>query len=96
MDYVEISHYKGFSVQALVYRHDSGEAGTHTRLYDVSVRIRREDDSAQAASIFKLALDRPFLNLGDARRAGEAHARKIINGAVPGSSVEELGSHPKA
>lgn len=96
MPNIETSYYKGFSVQALIYRHSSGEGRTHERLYDVSIRIGRDDDPAHATAVFKLALDKPFMNFGDARRAGEAHARQIINGNVPGASLEQLGNDPKS
>lgn len=86
MNKVETSSYKNYLVQAFVYKRNFGEGRSHERLFDVSVRIGREGESASTATIYKLPNARPFFDLGDARRAGEAYAREIIDGFVPGSA----------
>jgi len=96
MSDIEITYYKGFSVQALIYKYIPRSGRARERLYDVSVRIGRQGDSAITSPVFKYPLLEPFMNLGDARRAGVAYAHKIINGDVPGSSMEAPNTGPEA
>lgn len=84
MNKVETSYYKSYSVQALVYKHDFGPAYSHERQFDVAVRIGREDDPENSGSVFKLPATKPYFNIGDARRAGEAYARHLIDSHVSG------------
>jgi len=95
MSDIEITYYKGFSVQALIYKYVPRTGRARERLYDVSVRIGRKGESTIASPVFKFPLTEPFMNLGDARRAGVAYAHKIINGDVPGSSLEALTTGPE-
>lgn len=96
MNSIEICHYKGFSAQALVYKDGSGDPRAHVRTFKVAVRISRDDDPARTSSLFKLPLGAPYESLGDARRAGWEHARQIIDGKVPGSSLEASAEAPQA
>jgi hypothetical protein len=89
MNGIEISHYKGFSAQALVYKNGSGDPRSHVRLFNVAVRIARDDDPAQATSLFKLPPG-SYESLGDARRAGWAHARTLIDSLAPGATLDTL------
>lgn len=88
MNHVEIIYYKGYTIQALVYKRESPDISPNVRCYDVSVKIGREDDPSVAPKLFRLPKADPFLDLGDARRAGEVFACKLINGNELDTSAE--------
>jgi len=96
MSTIQVSYYKGFSVQALIYKYDPVFKRSHERVFDVSVRIGREGVALQDAPVFKYPLRDPFVNFGDARRAALAYAHQVIDGAVPGVSVDQATAPQQA
>lgn len=82
-----IPFYKGFQIETLVFFSHANASlwrASNDRTYDVSVRVTRLDDSsAQPKSrVFKLNASVPFLNFGDARRAGDRYGQDIVNRSI--------------
>ncbi|MGN6319584.1 hypothetical protein [Trinickia sp.] len=76
--------YRGLEVYPLVFPHRATEPGSgrnYDQGFDAAVRI--QDPGASGASprcrVFKLAVNKPFENTGDARRASTAYAEHLID-----------------
>jgi hypothetical protein len=76
--------YRGLEVYLLVFPHRAREPGyghNYDDGFDAAVRIQ-EPQRATGVSrsrVFKLPMDRPFQNAGDARRASTAYAERLID-----------------
>ena len=76
--------YRGLEVYPLVYPHRATEPGfghNYDDGFDAAVRIQ-EPQGATGVSrsrVFRLPMDRPFQNAGDARRASTAYAEHLID-----------------
>ena len=86
--------YKGFLIQPLVFLHPSDGKRCRERQYDVAVRVR-VDDGADTGEVFHLPSLHSFEFLGEARRAGEAFAQRIIDGNVPGVKLTPPSMRPQ-
>lgn len=82
--------YKGYSVKPLVFRHQQEGVQTRDRSFNVAVSIGRSNDPAHAVITFRMPVVSIFDSFGDARRAGEQFGQDIINGKVPGCSLDSL------
>lgn len=84
----QVTHYKGYSLKALVFKQKRERGGSaDDRTYEVVVRIESAEEAGSPVSTFKMAGSHVFYSLGEARRAGEKFGRDIIDGSVAGCSV---------
>lgn len=84
--------YRGLEIEPLVYPHHPTEPGfghNYEEGFNAAVRIRDAQDAADTPSsrVFELAVDRPFSNAGDARRASVAYAERLIDACSPNETV---------
>jgi hypothetical protein len=87
--------YKGFELHALVYPRNKKNHRAFTKSdegYDAAVRICRPgaEQASANSSVFRVSRIWPFDGAGEARLACSAHAKRIIDGEIPGQSVEGL------
>lgn len=89
----QVTHYKGYSLKALVFKQKRERGGSaDDRTYEVVVRIESADSTEGAVSTFRMAGSHVFYSLGEARRAGEKFGRDIIDGSVAGCSLGNAAS----
>ncbi|CAB3754119.1 hypothetical protein ACFFG2_27570 [Paraburkholderia solisilvae] len=84
--------YRGLQVCPLVYPRRptrSGYAHNYDDGFDAAVRINELDrtETEVRSRVFLLAVDRPFTNGGDARRASIAFAEGLIDGCPSGQTI---------
>ncbi|WP_183724824.1 MULTISPECIES: hypothetical protein [Paraburkholderia] len=87
--------YRGLEVYPLVYPHRATEPGSghnYDEGFDAAVRILKPGSSGEAprSRVFRLAMTRPFLSAGDARRASTAYAEHLIDTCSPNTSILDL------
>lgn len=87
--------YKGFELHPLVYPHNKQNHRAFTKNdegYEAAVRICRPGatQASPNSSVFRVSRIWPFAGAGEARLACSAHAKRIIDGEIPGQSVSEL------
>ncbi|PLZ02166.1 hypothetical protein CY652_12385 [Burkholderia sp. WAC0059] len=86
--------YHGLEVHPLVYpRRATRQGFTHNydEGFDAAVRIQEPDDGTviPRSRVFRLAVEKPFQNLGDARRASTAYAEHLIDTCPSTTTVWE-------
>jgi hypothetical protein len=87
--------YRGLEIYPLVYsRIPRGAVGSfdYDAGFDAAVRICRRgtDDTLTASRVFRIPHRAPFSDAGEARRASNGYAERLIDGQVDGQSVRDL------
>jgi hypothetical protein len=87
--------YKGFEIHPLVFvrKHEPfTKKSDWEQGYDISVRICRPGAGPGTAEsrVFRIEREHPFDQLGDARRFAKDHGERVIDGTIPGESVNDL------
>jgi hypothetical protein len=89
--------YRGLEVYPLVFPHRATQPGcahNYDEGFDAAVRILipGSPEQTQRSRVFKLAVDKPFQNAGDARRASTAYAERLIDTCAQGTTILDLES----
>ncbi len=87
-----VHSYRGLEVYPLVFPHQAAKPGVahnYDEGFDAAVRIQEAEEGGAVARsrVFRLTVDKPFENAGDARRASIAYAQRLIDACGPDKSV---------
>ncbi|CAG9228233.1 conserved hypothetical protein [Paraburkholderia tropica] len=87
--------YRGLEVYPLVYPHRTtapGAGHNYDEGFDAAVRIQIPESSTDAprSRVFRLVVNRPFENAGDARRASASYAEELIDSCPLNTDILNL------